>query len=253
MASLGVLIAGIAHEINNPINFISCGIDGIKIYLEQINDCIDDCISKQKMISQNKEAILTKASADEMRQTLNALIEGMEIGVSRTVSIVNGLRSFSRSDETSLQQFNLHVLIDNTLLILYNQYKNRIIIQKQYTDIPELSGFPGQLSQVIMNLLINAIQSIPDQGTITISTKRKGEKVQLTVQDTGTGIPKKIRNQIFDPFFTTKEAGKGTGLGLSISYNIIKEHKGEIKVESEPNKGTRFIVELPVNKQHNER
>jgi PAS domain S-box-containing protein len=253
MASLGVLIAGIAHEINNPINFISCGIDGIKIYLEQINDCIDDCISKQKMISQNKEAILTKASADEMRQTLNALIEGMEIGVSRTVSIVNGLRSFSRSDETSLQQFNLHVLIDNTLLILYNQYKNRIIIQKQYTDIPELSGFPGQLSQVIMNLLINAIQSIPDQGTITISTKRKGEKVQLTVQDTGTGIPEKIRNQIFDPFFTTKEAGKGTGLGLSISYNIIKEHKGEIKVESEPNKGTRFIVELPVNKQHNER
>ncbi|MGE4289236.1 MAG: PAS domain-containing protein [Salinivirgaceae bacterium] len=247
MASLGVLIAGIAHEINNPINFISCGIDGIKIYLEQINDCIDDCISKQKMNSQVKEAQLTKTSADEIRQTLNTLIEGMELGVSRTVSIVNGLRSFSRSDETNIQQFDLHPLIDNTLLILYNQYKNRIEIQKQYGDIPKLNGFPGQISQVVMNLIINAIQAIPAQGTITISTKTKGEKVQLTVQDTGTGIPENIRNLIFDPFFTTKEAGKGTGLGLSISYNIIKEHKGVIKVESEPNQGTRFIVELPVN------
>ncbi|PKP09075.1 MAG: hypothetical protein CVU09_12875 [Bacteroidetes bacterium HGW-Bacteroidetes-4] len=252
MASLGVLIAGIAHEINNPINFISCGIDGIKIYIEQINDCIDDCISQQKMISQNKETKLTKASADDMRHTLNTLIEGMEMGVSRTVSIVNGLRSFSRSDETTLQQFDLHALIDNTLLILYNQYKNRIEIQKQYGDIPLISGFPGQISQVVMNLLINAIQSIPNQGTITISTQSKGEKVQLTVHDTGTGIPEKIRNQIFDPFFTTKEAGKGTGLGLSISYNIIKDHKGEIIFESQPNKGTCFIVELPVNKQHNE-
>jgi signal transduction histidine kinase len=253
MASLGVLIAGIAHEINNPINFISCGIDGIKIYLEQINECIDDCISKQKMNSQIKEAQLTKSSADEMRLTLNTLIEGMEMGVSRTVSIVNGLRSFSRSDETNIQQFNLHPLIDNTLLILYNQYKNRIEIQKHYGDIPEISGFPGQISQVIMNLLINAIQSIPNQGTITISTQSIGKKVQLTVQDTGTGIPEKIRNKVFDPFFTTKEAGKGTGLGLSISYNIIKEHKGEIKLDSTSKQGTRFIVELPVNEPHNER
>jgi PAS domain S-box-containing protein len=253
MASLGVLIAGIAHEINNPINFISCGIDGIKIYLEQINNCIDECISKQKLNSQIKEAQLSKTSADEMRHTLNTLIEGMEMGVSRTVSIVNGLRSFSRSDEVNTEWFDLHTLIDNTLLILYNQYKNRIEIQKQYGNIPELSGFPGQISQVIMNLLINAIQSIPNQGTITISTQSKGKKVQLTVQDTGTGIPEKIRNKVFDPFFTTKEAGKGTGLGLSISYNIIKEHKGEIKLDSTSKQGTRFIVELPVNEPHNER
>lgn len=257
MASLGVLIAGIAHEINNPINFISCGIDGMKIYLEQINDCIDDCISKQKINSDtvvhNMDGKLSKASADEMRNTLNTLIEGMEMGVNRTVSIVNGLRSFSRSDETNIQPFDLHALIENTLLILFNQYKSRIEIQKQYGNIPELRGFPGQISQVIMNLLINAIQAISDRGIITITTQHKRKKVVLMVQDTGTGITEKIRNQIFDPFFTTKEAGKGTGLGLSISYNIIKEHKGEIKLDSTPNQGTRFIVELPVNEQHNER
>ena len=145
----------------------------------------------------------------------------------------------------------LHENIDNTLLILYNQYKNRIDIVKEYGKIPEIECYPGQINQVIMNILNNAIQAIEDKGKVKIVTRLIDEKkLAIEVSDNGIGIPKNEIQQIFDPFFTTKDIGKGTGLGLSISYGIIKDHNGEILVESSEGKGSTFTIVLPIKQEY---
>ena len=174
-------------------------------------------------------------------------IEIIEVGIERTTKIVKGLKAFARSDEKKLETYDVHESIDNTLLILYNQFKNRIEINKEFGQIPEIECFPSQINQVIMNILNNAVQAIEDKGKIIIKTSLTNDhQVAIEIMDTGKGIPHEQFNHIFDPFFTTKDVGKGTGLGLSISYGIVKDHNGEIIVESELGKGTSFKIVLPV-------
>ena len=163
----------------------------------------------------------------------------------RIAKIVKSLKNFARLDESEFQKADLHEGLDSTLTLLEHELKNRIEVNKHYGTIPELACYPNQLNQVFMNIMANAIQSIHEKGTITISTGTENGNIVIKIHDNGVGIDEKHIGQIFDPGFTTKGVGVGTGLGLSISYNIIKKHNGEIKVESELNKGTAFNIILP--------
>jgi two-component system NtrC family sensor kinase len=253
MASLGVLVAGVAHEINNPVNFINSSLNGLKNNLDYLLSFTDlylqlseDNLEVIKEIQDRQK----EASLSDVLEMFKRSIEIIEVGIERTTKIVKSLKSFARSDEKELSRYDVNENIDNTLLILYNQYKNRIEIIKEYEKLPLIVCYPGQINQVIMNILTNAIQAIKEKGFITINTKMiDNENVAISIKDTGTGIAKNNLKHIFDPFFTTKDIGKGTGLGLSISYNIIKEHKGTITVNSEEGKGSCFTVIIPIKQE----
>jgi signal transduction histidine kinase len=250
MASLGQLVAGIAHEINNPVNFISAGVDSLTTNLEEIRQVLDiyhkittsNVAEKLKEIEDLKEKVEYRVAIRE----INKLIESIKNGTNRTTEIVRGLRTFSRLDEDILKMADIHEGLDSTLILLHNKYKNRIEIIENYADLPLIECYPGQLNQVFMNLLSNAVDAIEDKGKIFITTSVLDEFVQISIKDTGQGIPENIMEKIFDPFYTTKGVGKGTGLGLSISQSIIEKHNGSIKVKSEKGKGTEFIISLPV-------
>lgn len=250
MASLGQLVAGIAHEINNPVNFINAGVDSLSTNLLDIRQVLEiyhkitptNVTLKLKQIEELKQKVNYK---EAIRET-NKLIESIKNGTNRTTEIIKGLRTFSRLDEDILKMADIHEGIDSTLILLHNKYKNRIKIVKDYVDLPLIECYPGQLNQVFMNLLSNAIDAIDEDGIITISTSISGGNIKISIKDTGHGIPEKLKEKIFDPFFTTKGVGKGTGLGLSISQSIIEKHKGTISFKSEQEKGTIFIITLPV-------
>jgi signal transduction histidine kinase/ligand-binding sensor domain-containing protein len=247
MASLGQLTAGVAHEINNPINFISANIKPLKRDFEEILDVLNQINNldipqeTRKEIERIKDERELTFLIEETYQLLN----GIEVGAKRTAEIVKGLRHFSRLDEADLKRANIHEGIDATITLLKNKWKNRIDIIKNYNAKPEIDCFSGQLNQVFMNVISNAIEAIPDNGIITISSYNLGESLVVSIKDTGTGIPEKVRPRIFEPFFTTKGVGKGTGMGLSICYGIIEKHNGKIEVESMEGQGTNVIITLP--------
>jgi len=253
MASLGQLVAGIAHEINNPVTFISAGVDSLGTNLEEVRQVLDiyhritpgNTIVKLKEIEELKEQIDYKQAIRE----INKLIESIKNGTERTTQIVNGLRTFSRLDEDVLKVADIHEGLDSTLILLRNKYKNRIEITKDYGDIPQLVCYPGQLNQVFMNILSNAIDAIENRGIIAISTLNSEGFIQILIKDSGIGIPEENKAKIFDPFYTTKEVGEGTGLGLSISHGIIEKHKGNITVNSSADSGTEFIISLPLTQE----
>ncbi len=236
MASLGVLTAGIAHEINNPVNFISSNTLGLENILEDLKSLMN-----QTNIEANQ-----KMNVTEDFNNLKLLISNIKIGVDRTVEIVKSLRTFSRESEENFSAADINTNIDSTLLLLKTQTKNRIDVLKKYGKIPPIFCEIGKLNQVFLNILTNAIHAIKDTGTIEITSYTEKNYVVIKFRDNGAGIKPEIKNKIFEPFFTTKKIGKGTGLGLSISYSIIKAHKGKIKVESELGKGTIFFVYLPI-------
>jgi len=250
MASIGQLVAGIAHEINNPVTFISAGVDSLWTNLEEVRQVLDiyhritpeNSGEKLKEIEAMKEQIDYKQAIRE----INELIESIRNGTERTTQIVNGLRTFSRLDEDVLKFADIHEGLESTLILLRNKYKNRIEIVREYGQLPPVECYPGQLNQVFMNILSNAIDAIEERGTITIATEKSNGKITIRIRDNGKGIPENIRAKIFDPFYTTKEVGSGTGLGLSISHGIIEKHKGNIKVISDVGKGSEFIITVPV-------
>ncbi len=253
MASLGVLTAGIAHEINNPINFVYAGINSLLRDFEDIGPVINE-ISK---LNPNGEDLKEKLEQikqlkqenyfDEAIEAIPEIIKDIKIGADRTAEIVKGLRSFSRIDKGEMKYANIHEGIDMTLILLKNSYKNHIEIVKNYDEnLTALKCYPGKMNQVFLNLLSNAIDAIPDKGTIWITTKKEENKAIIKVKDNGSGISKEAEAKLYDPFFTTKPVGQGTGLGLSITYGIIKEHNGEIKVNSKPGQGSEFLIILPL-------
>ncbi|MFI5154486.1 MAG: sensor histidine kinase [Chitinophagales bacterium] len=251
MASLGQLTAGIAHEINNPINFVSANTQPLKDDIAEIIEVLHqyEKVVDQKNLGKEFEEVekLKKSSRlSEAIQEVKKLLSGMEEGARRTAEIVRGLRNFSRLDQNVFNKVNLNDSLESTLTLLHNSYKNRIEIVKDYADIPEVDCFPGQMNQVLMNILSNAIQAIPGQGKIVVKTQNLSGLVRISVKDNGMGMPEEVRKKIFDPFFTTKEIGKGTGLGLYISYGIIEKHNGKIEVFSSVGEGSEFVITLPV-------
>jgi len=255
MASLGLLTAGIAHEINNPVNYIYAGIDSLK---EDLKDVLDVIKAYEKITAQNVNEGLEKVrllkeevAFDELIIEVDALTTSIKRGAERTAEIVKGLRIFSHLDEDALETIDIHENLETTLIMLRSQYKERIQIVKSYAELPKIECYPNKLNQVFMNILANAIQAIADKGVIYITTLLLQNKMPLTVsieiRDTGMGISDEIRGRIFDPFFTTKDVGQGTGLGLSISFSIIEKHHGSISVTSKQGEGTAFTIYLPLN------
>ncbi len=256
MASLGVLTAGIAHEINNPINYIKSGALGVQKAIRAIMRVVSlyEEITPENSATklQEIEDLKQKMRFTQIVQQAERVSSNIEMGVERTAELVKELRTFSRMDAATLDKFQIHDGIESTLLLLTNQYKYNITIQKEYGNIPPIECYPGKLNQVFMNILTNAIQAIKEkEGTITIKTALDDAKecVRISIKDTGSGMPETVRNRIFEPFFTTKDVGEGTGLGLAISMSIVEDHRGRIDVFSQEGKGTEFVITLPRTQQ----
>lgn len=252
MRSLGELVAGIAHEINNPVNFIHGNIMILQNYAKDLFTLIDlyeqNNINIPDDIKAKIENFKKEIDLDFLRDDINDLIKSCIEGTERTKNIVLDLKNFSRMEEMVLTQFDIPKEIDTTLNILNNKYKNRITVIKNYDEnTPKIEAYGGQLNQVFMNILDNAQDAMGESGTLTINTYKSEQNVKIEFIDTGSGIPPENIKKIFDPFFTTKAVGKGTGLGMSISYRVINDHHGTIEVESEVGKGTKFTITLPIN------
>lgn len=264
MASLGQLTAGIAHEINNPINFISSGMKSIEFTLDAIKeilakyDELEQGVDKAGEILNEVKELKADHEFDEIMEELDVMVKDVNYGVTRTIEIVKGLRVFSRLDEEEMKKANINENLDATLVLLKNKTKNRIKISKFYDEgMQQIDCYPGQLNQVFMNIINNAIQAIPEEkedAEIVLYTEETSEDINIRIKDNGVGIPDEVKNRIWEPFFTTKAVGVGTGLGMSISYSIIEKHNGRIELESEIGKGTEFIISIPkVVKQKEEK
>ena len=252
MASLGLLTAGVAHEINNPVSFISGGINSLKENYDDLTNLLEQLLklNPKKDAEKQLEDILTsvrEADLENLIPEMEELINSINNGALRTAEIVKGLRNFSRLDENDRKVSDIRTGIDNTLVLLNNRNKDRVEIIKEYGEIPELMCFPGQLNQVFLNILNNALDAIDGKGKIFINTWYENDVIHISIRDTGSGMDEETGSRIFEPFFTTKDVGEGTGLGLSISYNIIDSHQGRISVSSVKGEGTTFEIELPVS------
>jgi len=255
MASIGQLAAGVAHEINNPMGFISSNLNTLGKYLEKINvfetalmDKVTDGCSAE--LSAEMKGLRKSMKIDFIMADIRNLIDESRDGADRVRRIVQDLKSFSHVDEAECKLFSINECLDSTINMARNEIKYVADVELDYTpDLPQLSCYPQQLNQVFMNLLVNAAHAIERHGTITVSTRQEADDIIVKISDTGKGIAPENLTRIFEPFFTTKDVGKGTGLGLSISYDIIKKHGGVMSVESEVGKGTTFTIRLPLDHQ----
>ncbi|TVP65240.1 MAG: HAMP domain-containing protein [Nodularia sp. (in: Bacteria)] len=252
MSSLGEMVAGIAHEVNNPVNFINGNIEYANDYIQDLLILIDLYQQEYPEPSWIIAEKIAEIDLDFITKDLSSLLTSMKMGAQRIREIVLSLRNFSRLDESAIKEVNIHEGIDNTLLILNHRLKNEITVIKNYGNLPLIECYPAQLNQVFMNILSNAIDVLIDKKNtrnrqITIATlKLDVNHIQVGIRDNGSGILPELKNKLFNPFFTTKPVGKGTGLGLSICYQIIDKHKGKIEVISELQQGTEFIIKLPI-------
>ena len=289
LAGLGELVAGIAHELNNPIGFIYSNISHLRDYMNSLfviidknrepNSSMDESSDFVKKRSVDFEGFIEKQDYSYIKEDLPRLITACEEGSRRAKDIVLGLKNFSRSDKDQLVSFDINDGLDSTLRLLEGEVKNRIKVHKNYGELPKVKCNANQIKQVFMNVLSNACQAINDSGLTPSSDPEKTEgkgvlkkksvknlnerdkkgdiylttrfdsesgKVRVGIRDTGCGINKENLEKVFDPFYTTKPVGRGTGLGLSISYGFIKNHHGEIEIESQEGKGTVFWIFLPV-------
>lgn len=257
MASLGQLTAGIAHEINNPINFVSSNVSPLRRDIEDLKEIIDkyDELTSEEQHAEIK-SILDKLK-DEVDysyvlQEIQQLLDGIQEGAERTAEIVKSLKNFSRLDEIESKFANIHDGIDSTIVILKSGTQGKVEIRTDYDpNIQPIECYPGKMNQVFSNILVNAIQALTEtkkpisEPTINITTKDLGNQITISIKDNGPGIPENIKENIFDPFFTTKDVGEGTGLGLSIVFSIIESHRGTIDVNSLAGEGTEFLITLP--------
>lgn len=263
MASLGQLTAGIAHEINNPINFVSSNIRPLRRDIDDILEILDsydevqhvDSIDSLKLKIKEIEQLKEDLDLDYVKTELGTLLKGMEDGAHRTVEIVKGLKIFSRVDESDLNLVNINEGVESTLIILNYQMGNSIHLVKELGNIPSIECYAGKLNQVFMNILTNSIYALlkdkQENKTPTIWVKswlKDPEHIAISMKDNGPGMTPEVRAKIFEPFFTTKQVGDGTGLGLSIVFKIIEVHHGNIQVNTEVGQGTEFLITLPVKR-----
>jgi len=252
MSSLGRMVAGLAHEINNPVNFIYGNLSYVQDYTHDILELLHLYQQYYPYPSAEIKTKLDDIDLQFIREDLPKIMDSMQVGSERIRQIILSLRNFSRLDEAEMKQADLHEGIDNTLLILNSRLTQDIEVIKQYGQIPLIECYPAQLNQVFMNIISNAIDELNLKSGLTkrqifIQTQQVNpNQLEIKIRDTGSGIPPEFKPKIFDPFFTTKPVGQGTGMGLAISYQIIEKHQGKIKVISELNQGSEFVVSLPI-------
>ncbi len=251
MASIGQLAAGVAHEINNPVAFIASNLNTLDKYTRRFLDFLHDqevviksvCATEamEKLEKRRKELKI-----DYIKEDVNKLLQESVEGTERVQKIVRQLTRFSRVDDADYLEADINEVMEQSINLVWSELKFKAVLHKNYGKLPVTKCFPQQISQVFINLLLNAFQAIPEKGEIKIKTWQKNNEIFVSISDTGVGIPSANMGKIFEPFFTTKELGKGTGLGLSISYEIIRRHEGDISVESKEGKGTNFTIRIPV-------
>ncbi len=257
MSSLGQMVSGIAHEVNNPINFISGNLEYTQQYVEKLLNLINLYQQQEHQPTDIIESYKDQIDLEFILNDLPSILTSMKIGVERIRNLVLSLRNFYRLDESEVKAVDIHEGIDSTLLILSHRIKMGITITKQYHELPLIECYPAQLNQVFMNIISNAIDELfsshqTTAGEIVIQTQVLTDKeINVIIRDNGRGIPQEIIQKIFDPFFTTKPVGQGTGLGLAISYQIIEKHQGKIQVNS--GQGTEFVITLPIRLFHSQK
>jgi len=262
MASIGQLAAGIAHEVNNPVGFISSNLDTLRDYIEDVRQVIDaqrfsiktgaECRDVEHYTEINTKAmadlkaLLDTIDLDFLMGDMNDLLDESIDGVNRIRKIVAGLLDFSRSHTSDYKHADINVLLEKTLSMAWNELKYKTEVNRDFGDLPAVYCNEGKIAQVFLNLLLNASHAIKERGSITITTRQAGDYVSIIVADSGVGIPKNIIANVFDPFFTTKNVSEGTGLGLHIVRSVIDAHQGTISVDSQIGEGASFTILLPI-------
>ena len=262
MSSLGQLVAGVAHEINNPVNFIHGNIIHLQTYLQDLLTFIGLYESHYPNPVTEIQQASEDLEIDYIKADLHKMLPSMSMGTERIRDIVLSLRNFSRMDEADCKAVDIHDGIESTLLILQHRLKSQsarpaIKIVREFGTLPPVECFAGQLNQVFMNILSNAIDVLEtdlkanptaqDSPKIVLRTETHADSIVIRISDNGMGMPSAVKDRIFDPFFTTKPVGKGTGMGMAISYQLVVEkHEGEITCQSEEGVGTEFTITLPV-------
>jgi two-component system NtrC family sensor kinase len=251
MASIGQLAAGVAHEINNPMGFISSNLETLGKYAERLRQFIGVQDEAMKSLP-DQEAVGMLAEArkrlkiDYLLDDIPALVAESNEGALRVRTIVQNLKGFSRSDLAEMEPADINECLERTINIAWNELKYKVTLERDFGELPQVKCYPQQLGQVFLNFLVNAAHAIDQHGVVRVTTRAADGVVSVAISDTGCGIPEENREKIFEPFFTTKERGVGTGLGLAISYEIIQRHGGTIDVESEVGVGSTFRVNLPL-------
>lgn len=256
MASLGQLTAGIAHEINNPINFVTSNVKPLNRDVKMLLEAMDvmERIIIEKSPENHKVILNYKAEIDYdyLKEEIEQLLSGISDGASRTAEIVKGLRIFSRLDEDDLKKADINEGMDSTLIITNNMLNNQIKVIKHYGNLPLIECYPGKLNQVFLNMISNGIYAVrkkygeKEGGELHITTGTETDCVFISIADNGTGMDESTKKRLFEPFFTTKDVGEGTGLGLSIAYNTINKHSGQVLIESQLGLGSKFTIKLPL-------
>ncbi|MGC6533671.1 MAG: sensor histidine kinase, partial [Flavobacteriales bacterium] len=258
MAGLGQMTAGIAHELNNPINYVSSNVNPLKRDVDEVFQVLDEYQTFTKKHESDAEVGKIRSLEKELdlpflRIEIGQLLKGIREGAERSAAIVKGLRTFSRLDEDTLKLADINDGLESTLVILKSNYKGQCEVVKELDpNLPQVECYPGKLNQVFMNILNNAIQATVDTNRdresreVRVSTKTADGQLEVHIADNGAGMSEEVKSRIFEPFFTTKKVGEGTGLGLSIVLGIIEQHNGTIHVESAPGEGTEFVITLPL-------
>ncbi|MCP5153009.1 MAG: HAMP domain-containing protein [Ectothiorhodospiraceae bacterium] len=254
MASVGQLAAGVAHEINNPVGFVSSNIDTLARYTHELVGLVhvyrehEQALARDDAVAARLRTAREQVDLDYLEEDLQTLLGETREGIDRVRGIVSDLRDFSHADSGVWQETDLHAGLDSTLNVARNEIKYRATVVREYGELPLVECIQSQLNQVFMNMLVNAAQAMEVPGTITVRTSAHAEEVCVEIEDDGPGISPEVQRRIFDPFFTTKPVGKGTGLGLSVSFGIVARHGGRIEVDSRLGRGTRFSIWLPIRK-----
>jgi two-component system NtrC family sensor kinase len=248
MVTLGRLVAGVAHELNNPLAFITSNLNNLLKFTGRLTGLVEFVVQQDlpDSVRSNLTEKMEQVRYDYIIKRIGEMIERSGQGAARMRTMVQDLKLFARKGDDKPAEADINAMLDSALNIMYNNYKGRIEISKEYDDLPKITCRIDKLEQVIINLINNACQAIEDTGDIRVTTHALGDKIEITVADSGCGMTDDVRKHVFDEFFTTKPGKSGTGLGLAISMDIVKKHDGEFLVESEVGKGSKFIMRLPV-------